>query len=420
MQEFNSVKAFERALAAGRLPDVILCGSNLRDGDVEDVYKAYKQYSLSGIFLLFSSEPPENYEQLEGFKSHHSKNSHIPWPCSPAEFREKMSRALYPERFGTEPVAAFQKVRLINFYRFNQVLCQVFIKLSERKYIRVFNSNVKYTKKDLDHLREKGVSHLYIRNDDFHYFQNAFKRYPYLTVNGVVHEDAHEAMALTHTLMFELVKELGITDAVVKMVESSIKHVTEVAKKNDSLRELFENYRQKDDYFYDHSFLSATVSLEILSRLGCADEKTCNDVVMAALFHDGTVKDEKIGRVSNLKDEKLASFTRDEVLDYLRHPTEMADKLQEVGTVSASTLTLIRQHHERPDGSGFPLGLKESQIDQLTSVFILAHEFVDRMEAHDYDPGMVGVVLEKLRKIYSLGHFEETMSAFLKVYDKAA
>src|SRR5690606_2123329 len=158
---------------------------------------ACRKLTLSVPFLLFAQNEPDVFKEMAGFKSHHSKNTHIPWPCSPAEFREHISRALYPDRFGGEPVAAFQKVRIIIFYRFNQVLCQVFLKLSDRKYVRVFNSNVKYTKKDLDHLREKGVTHLFIRNDDFHIFQNAFNRRPFLTSDGSVLEDPHEAMALT-------------------------------------------------------------------------------------------------------------------------------------------------------------------------------------------------------------------------------
>lgn len=420
VHEFNSIRAMERAFAAGRLPDVVICGAQMRDGDAGMAYELCRKVTKSIPFLLFSQNDPESFKELAGFKSHHSKNTHIAWPCSPAEFREQVSRALFPERFGSEPVAAFQKVRLINFYRFNQVLCQVFIKLSDRKYVRVFNANIKYTKKELDHLREKGVTHLFIRNDDFHIFQNAFKRRPFLTSDGSALEDPHEAMALTHTLMQELVKELGISEAVVKMVEGSIKHVTQVASKSDSLRELFANYHQKDDYFYDHSFLSAAVSCEILSRLGENTEDARNDIVMASLFHDGLVHNENIARVSSMQDQRLNHFTKDEVLDYLRHPSEMADMIKEEKGVSSRATTLIRQHHERPDGQGFPLGLKDTQIDPLSRVFILAHEFVDMMDGHDYDPGMVGVVLEKLRKVYGSGPFQSTMTAFLEVYDRVA
>lgn len=420
VHEFTSIRSFERALAAGRTPNVIICGATFRDGDASEVYQICQRASLSTPFLLFCQESPDQFSGMDGFKRHHLKNTHISWPCSPADFREQVIRAIYPERFGSEPVAAFQKVRLINFYRFNRVLCQVFIKLSDRKYVRVFNADVKYTKKDLDHLREKEVTHLYIRNDDFHLFQNAFNRRPFLVSDGNHQDDPHEAMALTHTLMHELVKELGISDAVVKMVESSVKHVTKLAEQSSSLRSLFENYHQKEDYFYDHSFLAAAVSCEILNRLGDKNESSRNDIVMAALFHDSTVKNVGLARISMLNDPRLSHFTKDEVLEYLSHPSDIAEKIEDEKHVSARALTIIRQHHEKPDGSGFPLNLKDGQIEPLARVFILAHEFVNMMDRHDYDPGMVGVVLEKLRKTYNEGLFRETMQAFLEVYDQVA
>ena len=40
---------------------------------------------------------------------------------------------------------------------------------------------------------------------------------------------------------------------------------------------------------------------------------------------------------------------------------------------------LVLEHHERPDGSGFPTGLMAHQIAPLSTVFIVAHDLMDSM-----------------------------------------
>ena len=42
---------------------------------------------------------------------------------------------------------------------------------------------------------------------------------------------------------------------------------------------------------------------------------------------------------------------------------------------------IVLQHHERPNGTGFPKGLRSNQIAPLASVFIVAHDIVDQLTA---------------------------------------
>jgi response regulator RpfG family c-di-GMP phosphodiesterase len=42
----------------------------------------------------------------------------------------------------------------------------------------------------------------------------------------------------------------------------------------------------------------------------------------------------------------------------------------------SEAVEIIRQHHEKPDGTGFPAGLKHSEIDELAACFIVSEEIV--------------------------------------------
>ena len=68
---------------------------------------------------------------------------------------------------------------------------------------------------------------------------------------------------------------------------------------------------------------------------------------------------------------------------------------------------IIRQHHEWPDGSGFPAHLKENQISALSAVFIICHSFLEVYFHSDQDPIKI---INNIRRTLP----EKTSSKFLK------
>ncbi|MDH5183594.1 MAG: HD domain-containing protein, partial [Gammaproteobacteria bacterium] len=64
-----------------------------------------------------------------------------------------------------------------------------------------------------------------------------------------------------------------------------------------------------------------------------------------------------------------------------RHPLETAEQLQQAGVTDALWLDIIRQHHEKWDGLGYPLGLAENAILTEATVICLA----DRYSAMVFD-----------------------------------
>lgn len=69
-------------------------------------------------------------------------------------------------------------------------------------------------------------------------------------------------------------------------------------------------------------------------------------------------------------------LTKDEFAQYKLHPGNAKLSLtQKKLTIPKVSLNMILQHHEHPDGSGFPYGLKSEEIDPAAKVCALADEF---------------------------------------------
>lgn len=131
----------------------------------------------------------------------------------------------------------------------------------------------------------------------------------------------------------------------------------------------------KDPTTIDHSRRVCNISLAIAQELGVTQDEI-ETLTVASHFHD-------IGKIGVpdtilLKHEKLSI---DEWQTIQQHPIIGYDILKQVKRLSSKHLDIVRSHHERLDGSGYPDKLKGDAISPLVRIVSVADAF-DAM-AHD-------------------------------------
>lgn len=134
------------------------------------------------------------------------------------------------------------------------------------------------------------------------------------------------------------------TEPVFHYLSSTIKDLTTLAKEVEI----------KDMYTHSHIQRVRDYALKIANKLNLTKEMTEN-IVFAALFHD-------IGKV-NIPDEvllKKSGLTYLEFEEVKKHPTGGLDIVSK--TYFKNISSIIEQHHERMDGSGYPKGLIGEEI----------------------------------------------------------
>src|ERR671911_766370 len=107
----------------------------------------------------------------------------------------------------------------------------------------------------------------------------------------------------------------------------------------------------KDHYTSDHALQVARLSRLVGMELGLNEEEL-EWLVHGALLHDVgklSVADEILGKLGPLTEEERALIKR--------HP-EVGARMIEPLEVLSGALVVIRHHHERPDGRGYPDGLE--------------------------------------------------------------
>ncbi|KGX93666.1 phosphohydrolase [Pontibacillus halophilus JSM 076056 = DSM 19796] len=116
------------------------------------------------------------------------------------------------------------------------------------------------------------------------------------------------------------------------------------------------HYSSKSDYIYHHSVAVGLLSFLIASKLQFNEREQLQVGISGLLSDCGMAKiDERIL-------SKSGPLTEAEYTEIKQHPSYSYKMLERVSSVSQSVRFGALQHHERMDGSGYPLGVHDNKL----------------------------------------------------------
>lgn len=142
----------------------------------------------------------------------------------------------------------------------------------------------------------------------------------------------------------------------------------------NSIMAIAHTLEAKDMYTSGHSKRVAQLSVTIAKRMGMSEE-AINNLNFMALLHDiGKigVPDMILNKPQPLSDEEFAVIKR--------HPVIGGEILQNITTITNVHIGAL-YHHERYDGTGYPMGLKGEEIP-LEARIIAAADTYDAMASN--------------------------------------
>ena len=138
----------------------------------------------------------------------------------------------------------------------------------------------------------------------------------------------------------------------------------------------------KDHYTSDHALQVARLSWLVGVELGL-NEDELEWLVHGALLHDLG----KLG-VADAILEKLGPLTEEEWA-LIKRLSEIGARMIEPLEILSRAIPVIRHHHERPDGTGYPDGLEGEEIP-LAARIVAAVDAYDVMLRRPYRPERYG------------------------------
>ncbi|KQL51336.1 hypothetical protein AN964_20340 [Heyndrickxia shackletonii] len=129
------------------------------------------------------------------------------------------------------------------------------------------------------------------------------------------------------------------------------------------------HYSNKEDYIYHHSIAVGILSGIIAKKMNYSKGEYFQAALAGCLANAG------MSKVSPYIIKKKSTLISGEMNEVQEHVVQSLKMVQNTPLLKSETKLAIFQHHERLDGSGYPLKLKGNKIHSLSRIVAVADVF---------------------------------------------
>lgn len=177
--------------------------------------------------------------------------------------------------------------------------------------------------------------------------------------------------------VFDELRTMGVTEASFNHARAIGKAVRGLIEREPQLSAAFEKFQAMNREDVRHSLMVSALSTVIASSMDWVKPATVENIAMGGLLHDFG----KLTLPKDILETPVANLSANDRKILEGHAESGRALLAQVKTVPDDIQMIVAHHHERSDGSGYPLGLKDFYIHPLARVVGLANELVENYEA---------------------------------------
>lgn len=178
-------------------------------------------------------------------------------------------------------------------------------------------------------------------------------------------EEMHDSIKKS----FDELSRNNTSEEVKKELEKTVEEIKNSLSVNVELLNEILDVKEVDEYLYNHSLNVAVIS-NLIGKWMNLPQEDLDTLVLAGLVHDiGKLK------VDPLVLNKPGKLTDEEFLEMKKHPAYSHKMLVEMGYTDQKMLKAVTLHHEKVDGSGYPLGITGDKLPIHAKILAIADIF---------------------------------------------
>lgn len=354
-------------------------------------------------------------------------NFMVETPLAPDEFKKAVQSALdwvKKEEF-EESILEFtkddlHKMRLRNFYLFDQLPYDVYLELTPTKFGKVISKNKPYSHQLIQNYSRKNIKYLYLRKDEHLKFLDTSIKNLLKIYEAKLSDRKKYLMLHLKTVFFihQFIKTLSVSDEIVKLTNYFIDSVREFVKTTDNLSDLINTVTEnKNMTFAEHSLATAYLCEGILYNMGWNADMSRDKLLLASLLQDISLPNDEMIKIRSLNDPNFKMLSEEDQIEFKNHPLKAA-QISTFFSGFSDVDFILTEQHEHPSGDGFPKGLNSSGLTTISCIFIIASNFASRLAQTENSPGAYKEILGSMKRIYNTGNFKDPLRALEKALKK--
>lgn len=248
-------------------------------------------------------------------------------------------------------------------------------------------------KEYIDKIEEMGILEVYVKEDEANEIV--------ILKNDIEKTIRSKVKSILERHTYQNNKELqGLTQAADEII-------TNILDEKEVVEKVFDIKERSAD-IYEHSISLSSLAILTALRMN-VDKQVIHDIGVGCLLHDiglrYTTLDYEGKSMEDMKPEALA--------EYKKHPIYGYTSVKDEEWISDEVKKIILYHHERLDGSGFPLRLKEAEIPLFCQIVAVCDAFDEMICGIAQRRSRVYEAVEYLKSFKNVKYNGKIVDAFL-------
>lgn len=398
--------------------DLIISDLRMPNGTGADVLNFIESKNIHTPLIFLSSDNPHHFPGV----SQSGKWKHVWKPFTDemilTSIKDVLSQnskniSVSQQRFIPVNIDLLKKMRRIH--------TPLYVQLNQDKYIKLSNEDSTFTDEHFKKYTDKNITCLFIESTRSEEFISEFRRKVLSDEawNTAKPEEMSEVISINTELLRNLSGQLGWKPEIVSLAQDNIQRALYVASQTSSLKKVLNKFHKIERFGYaDHCTLLVLITSAIAQEMNFQDVMVLRKMAFASLFHDMSLTDEQFDSKKNLiKIIQKGEYTHHrEAREVFAHCAKAAEICKSWIFCPAGVDQIIFEHHEWPDGTGFPMHKKDFEIGLLSAIFIVAEDFSDHIIQHFGAP--MDLYIQQRKDIFTSGPFGLVFKALLNSIQK--
>ncbi|OIQ19945.1 MAG: hypothetical protein BM556_05505 [Bacteriovorax sp. MedPE-SWde] len=314
----------------------------------------------------------------------------------------------------------YDKLSVDEISRFDSFAFDIFIRINERKYIKVINKSDSFGAITLKKYIDKGLQYVFVERSNYSMYINQVYEdvtsfYEYDCISSSLKLDGQ---LQSIDFVYRSLQGIGLSQKSIEIANKTMNIVLSDFKKNKSLWKLLTEKLNDSNYLTQHSLSLSYLTSTVAHELGWNTRSTLEKLVMASFLHDIGLNNHELAIINSFDSEDFLMLNQDEVDDVTEHPMRSLELLEGVMELPPNLESLILEHHERPDGKGFPRKKRSGRISPMSCLFILCEVFWNKISRDEKNMLNRKAILRQMSKEYDQGNFRKPLEALIRVFGK--
>jgi len=315
----------------------------------------------------------------------------------------------------TVKTTSFCKVPLNIISKYgNELPFDIYLKLSESKYVKLVqkDGNVIDT---VSKYNAKGVESVYTTKEDFATFINQLNNSftsKFFDPN-VSTEQSVSTLSDGYEVVQESLQKLGISQSTANFAKEITKQSISLISQQPNIFKFFQEFKSKCSEAYLLNMLVAYTTTCMLDTFDWTTHAIKEKMNLSVMLRDILLNKDDLIQLKEHRNN-IGELSG----KIIEHPRKMAEMIENDKNtfLPKEVAVIIEQHHESPDGKGFPRGIGHSKITVLSAIQIVGDDFIDRMVQFNFDLKMKNEILNALSTKYNQGNFRKAMDALKMMF----